>query len=267
MITENKPKTTIDFEFYKSYENVPIDELADHLGLKTDCRGKYTCPCHNDTHPSMIITKSGKYENRFHCYACNEGGDALLLTMAVRHHILPSTYWADPARFKKERFESAMYIESLYPGAIQNKETASQKDENAMPVITNKMLKTIGLNGNFFKKEIDISLYEGQIGVPQNMTDQKEVYSLDPSDDMFKEKLLLIMDKINDFIEKEVDGEYIKIMARFPALDQSSKDYIRSTLAMQAQEYQELYNNLQSYLDKNFENLPWKEPEEAEPER
>lgn len=46
-------------------------EAAEHYGLTVDRRGMALCPFHDDHHPSM------KVDERFHCFACGEDGDAI----------------------------------------------------------------------------------------------------------------------------------------------------------------------------------------------
>ena len=53
--------------------SVSIDEIAFRLGMITETRsGKLfaSCPFHTDTHPSMELNVSGKYQGRYICRVC-----------------------------------------------------------------------------------------------------------------------------------------------------------------------------------------------------
>lgn len=65
-INIKSPTLHINYDFYKHNENVPIKELADILGLEKGKNGNYICPCHNDTHPSLIFKFIRNYI-KFYC--------------------------------------------------------------------------------------------------------------------------------------------------------------------------------------------------------
>lgn len=223
----NKPNIHINYDFYKHNENVPIKELADILGLEKGKNGNYICPCHNDTHPSLVLTSHGKYENTFKCFACGESGDALMLTMAVRSHINPSEYWTNTKDNFKYLIDAAKFIEEYFPGGLiiygQEKDTTPK-----MPMITGRMLKQIGLLPDF--------LNEKKSGVE------------------FEDKVYLLLDKIDDYLKKHVEDEYSSIIKRFPKLSDIDRRYIAETLVTENEQIEKVYKEIQAFADYTYTN-------------
>ena len=61
------------FETVKA--SVSPSRAAEHYGLTVSRSGMTRCPFHDDRHPSMKF-----YEDRFHCFGCQTGGDVIDLT-------------------------------------------------------------------------------------------------------------------------------------------------------------------------------------------
>lgn len=150
----NSTPIRINFDFYKNYDSVPIDKIAESLGIDRKRNGKYLCVCHDDTNPSMVINKTGKYENKFKCFSCGETGNVFSLVLAARFGIMPSEYFNTDVkeRFKKwgeEIKETALYIEDYYPGAITKIEDVYKKNADGFPIVPARLLKEIGLTPNY----------------------------------------------------------------------------------------------------------------------
>jgi hypothetical protein len=63
--------STLDFPRAKTY---PILRLAEELSHSQIRFHKVSCPAHPDKTPSLHIYEN---ENRWHCFACNKGGDPI----------------------------------------------------------------------------------------------------------------------------------------------------------------------------------------------
>lgn len=68
-------------------EKVPLEDLLNRLGLKTERRGHQVtavCPFHQDTRPSLNIYAAAKgMPAHFHCFACGAHGNAIDLVKQV----------------------------------------------------------------------------------------------------------------------------------------------------------------------------------------
>ncbi|MFG3450222.1 CHC2 zinc finger domain-containing protein [Stenotrophomonas sp. NPDC047960] len=68
-------------------EKVPLEDLVNRLGLKTERRGHQVtavCPFHQDTRPSLRIYAAAKgMPPHFHCFACGAHGNAIDLVKEV----------------------------------------------------------------------------------------------------------------------------------------------------------------------------------------
>lgn len=63
-------------------KNIDITEVCDLLDIEMQPRGNgisILCPIHNDTNFGSCFLRN----NRWHCFVCNEGGDAISLVMAT----------------------------------------------------------------------------------------------------------------------------------------------------------------------------------------
>lgn len=70
----------IDKDFIKDLcKGISLKDLVREEGFKIDRGGKVLCPFHSDRNPSCHI-----YENRFYCFSCNQGGDAVSFLMQVK---------------------------------------------------------------------------------------------------------------------------------------------------------------------------------------
>lgn len=224
----------INYEFYKDPDCVDIKGIAESLGIEHDNRGKYICPCHDDTHPSAIITSQGKHANRFKCFACGEGGDPLLLVMAVRDGIKPSEYHINPQKYWKERLNAARYIEKLYPGALI--ETKKEKRKGELPDIPINVLKEIGLKPNFmFQNRGDDCIY-------LTKTEMAE---------MICSHIDSRIEELDSLTEKLIFQDFVKISAE-------GRRHIVHTIAEQSETLEKIKKEFADYM-KEYGEYPYEE--------
>lgn len=70
---------------------LPIEEVAERLGLEVVRGHRCLCPFHNDQHPSMSFHIPS---NTFRCFSCGAHGDVIKLTMDYLHKTFPeATAW------------------------------------------------------------------------------------------------------------------------------------------------------------------------------
>lgn len=65
---------------------LPIEEVAERLGLEVVRGHRCLCPFHNDQHPSMSFHIPS---NTFRCWSCGAHGDVIKLTMDYLHKTFP----------------------------------------------------------------------------------------------------------------------------------------------------------------------------------
>lgn len=72
--------------------DLPIEEVADQLGLQLNAHHKAICPFHDDHHASLSFSKKA---NTCRCFVCMERSiDTIALTMKVKHvDFLVATRW------------------------------------------------------------------------------------------------------------------------------------------------------------------------------
>lgn len=256
----------INYDFYKYYENVPITQLADILGLEHGKNGKYRCPCHDDTNPSLFLTENGKYENRFKCFACGEGGNPLLLTLAVRSHIKPSLYFLDPKKYRHELEDAASFIDQYFPGGIiENTQThVTKNDGPQLPNIPYRLLKEIGLSTNPFLScnvrpynEILFDPYEDQSIYKRIFKEKKDdkyvdkeiakPIKLEPLDTL--EAAKIIKDKIGDYMDDFLTSRYEFFKKYYPDMPLEGRKYINKMNSERYDEAANVYHQLENYID------------------
>lgn len=72
---------------------LPIEEVAERLGLEVVRGHRCLCPFHNDQHPSMTFHIPS---NTFRCWSCGAHGDVIKLTMDYLHKSFPEACrWLD----------------------------------------------------------------------------------------------------------------------------------------------------------------------------
>lgn len=94
---------------------VPLEEVLQRLGLKTERRGasiQALCPFHQDTKPSLNVYPADRASMaHYHCYACGAHGNAIDLVKKVHGvDFLPAVQWLaqqfgikSPSRQSKQR--------------------------------------------------------------------------------------------------------------------------------------------------------------------
>lgn len=70
---------------FEAVKQISCNDAAQHLGLKgrrtSAGQGRWCCPFHEDSHPSMACYDS---TNRYYCFTCHANGDAANLFAKVR---------------------------------------------------------------------------------------------------------------------------------------------------------------------------------------
>ena len=211
-----KRNETIDWEFYRA---VPIEEVADILGLDVDRHKKFCCPAHNDTHPSAKLNLDN---NTWKCFACGEGGSPIDLVMASE---------------KIGKLDAIKFLENYYKEGITRK---SDVEDNTLmpPQIPKEFLTAIGLKTDPFAEiRIRSIVFENK---DKEITTEQSSFILS-----CEESANLVMDKITDYIngmEKYAAG----ILQDFPRLGSKASSYIWDTAKehiARAQGYLELCRN------------------------
>ena len=137
---------TIDYEYFR---NLPVEEVAEELGLDITKDHKFLCPCHNDHHASAVIQdeNSKKYPNTWKCWACGEGGSPIDLVLAVKFNISPSEA-KTPGRYVTEKKRAVEFLHECFGGGI----IKTEEDKNSVypkkPNIPSSVLRTCGLKSN-----------------------------------------------------------------------------------------------------------------------
>ena len=114
-----------DFEYLR---NIPIRDVAELLGLEIDSRNRFTCPCHNDHHPSANLYEKN---NSWRCFACNAGGSPIDLVMGVKDCTVR---------------QAAKFLARYYPEAVLSKE--GTETMMARPLLPTSFYHSIGFVKN-----------------------------------------------------------------------------------------------------------------------
>lgn len=122
-MAQKKTKEQIDWSFFRE---IPIWDVIEVLGLETDRKnGLFTCPAHNDTHPSAKVYEN---ENNWHCFACKTSGTTIDLVMHANGC---------------NTLEAIHFLNQYFPGGIKEEEI----DPNApiIPILPKEILSAIGV--------------------------------------------------------------------------------------------------------------------------
>lgn len=157
-------KMKYGYDFYRNPDLVPIKDLAEILGIEV-VNGKMRCPCpnHADNNPSVDISETGKYQNKWKCWSCGESGDALSLVLAYKEGITPSEYWnvmgnkgyitdEEKKRVYEATDNAKLFIEKHFPGNIEVINVGEQKisyNEILKPNLPKWIWEEINLKRNF----------------------------------------------------------------------------------------------------------------------
>lgn len=92
-VNVNVEKKTMTQEELQRLRQLPIEEVAERLGLDVVRGHRCLCPFHNDSHPSMTFHIPS---NTFRCWSCGAHGDVIKLTMDYLHKTFPEACrWLD----------------------------------------------------------------------------------------------------------------------------------------------------------------------------
>ena len=256
----------INFKFYKDHDNVPIEEVAEALGIQQKKNGKYLCVFHDDTNPSMVISTKGKYENTCHCFSCTETGDPLMLVMAAKYGVIPSKFWATPADVRRTVYKEAIegaaeFIEEMFPGAITYYEKAEnnnkdqyKRDSDGFPFIPSKILKVVKLPLNFMgiqrirpyadilndkEKKFDI--------MREYIEDNNKTVVISPLEK--RAAINMLSDKLNEYLTDLIN--YKKVLnEQFPEMPEEGVKYINEKLADNYDMVNNYLTEVEAYIEK-----------------
>lgn len=216
-----KPKMEIDWGFF---HDIPIDEVAELLGIEANRNGNFLCPSHNDTKPSAQLRLKS---NRWCCYTCGDGKpkSTIDLVMAVEGIGV---------------LDAVKFLNQYYPGGISKPEK-----ENVLvpPFVSKNMLKEIGLKSSPFS----LQNVRGGINLDENEKIVNEQKQLQIS---YEEATNVMLDKLTEYITSWKDY-VINIMDNFPELDNNARSYITEVANAKienAQKLQELFRDFSSKL-------------------
>ena len=264
----------IDYNFFKQHDLVPIEQVADLLDIKIN-RGKALCPCHDDHSPSMVITKQGKYENKFKCFVCNETGGPVELVMAKMYGIPPSKYHQNREKYRKEYIKSVLFINEHFPGGVSE----ISKNSSLPPTVPMKILKEIGFAVSPFAN-IYVHDYSDEELDHIKKTAKDPAKTIQFRLDLY-EATEMVYGKLNDYIYQTYEKGESKLKKllkeEYPTLELplEVRKEISYLDAKKAEPLIELKNKLRSWLDKNKnkyeesikeDNLTFEPKELEEPE-
>lgn len=181
---QKKTKEQIDWGFFRE---IPIWDVIEVLGLETDRKnGLFTCPAHNDTHPSAKVYED---ENNWHCFVCKTSGTTIDLVMHANGC---------------NTLEAIHFLNQYFPGGIKEEEIESGTPE--MPIIPKEILLAIG-----FKKSpyAVVRLHDKLAKESFNM----ELSKVDAT--------MFILSKIDEYTDRTLKFA-LNIYTTFPELEKNS---------------------------------------------
>lgn len=182
-IKDKKSREQIDWSFFR---DIPIWDVIEVLGLEADRKnGLFTCPAHNDSHPSAKVYEE---ENNWHCFVCKTSGTTIDLVMHANGC---------------NTLDAIHFLNSYFPGGIKEEEL--EPGMPSTPIIDAKILQTIGLKRNPFAMiSINDSLLKTRV--------QMEISKVDAT--------MLILSKIDAYIEK-VANFTVNVYTTFPNFEKN----------------------------------------------
>lgn len=201
---ETKCKEHIDWEYLR---DIPIEDVAESLGIDIDRYGHALCPCHNDHNPSMKIGSktNEKYKNRWWCPVCNEGGTPLDLVLARNYGIPPSDVRKNRGQYAQAILEAAHYLDKICPGGIikiSEEPNIRGIKEPSPPTIPSYILRDLDLKEN-------------------------PLYSVKPPFELLSktDRAELLLNKLQ---ERELDlwSYGVGVLKNFPDLDSKAAEYV-----------------------------------------
>ncbi len=245
--TYERVKYLNGFGIYKDHDSIPIEGVAEALNIDLRPNGsggfRLQCPCpdHDDKNPSADISVSGKYENTFKCWSCNERGGPLELVMAVKNGITPSKFWdvmksrgenryskSEYYKMIKARDDAAKFIEGLYPGAIkiehiENGEKVEKSEELERPELPSDVW-------NELKNWVNIGRsvgFQKMIKVSDNAKMEEEKKNYGALDDYAYANLMY--DKLCE-VQNCLKAYKFQILHDFPELDNNARMVIINSI-------------------------------------
>ena len=111
----------------------PIDQVARALGVKLEGSGSLlmgVCPLHKDSDPSFAVYAR---EQRFHCYGCEERGDALDLVGKMKNWGLRQTMdWLDSAKIVSEESKTAAQTRARFSKRARIIRQSTEREREAI---------------------------------------------------------------------------------------------------------------------------------------
>lgn len=235
---KTKESSVVDWAFFNA---IPIEEVAEILGIEVTKNHFFLCPSHVDSKPSaQLRTKT----NRWCCYACGDGKTKSVLDLVM----------------EKENvniYEAAKFLNQYYPGGIIEKiPEKKEKEELKPPFISNELLKEIGLDNNPYR-------IVNMKGIANLDGDNKVFTPLKKLQLAYEDATNLILDKLTEYqnsLKKYANDIFIK----FPALDNHAKQYILKETQEKCDYIQGYVNIFRDYnikLAQENEPSPWVEEE------
>lgn len=201
----------IDWSFYNE---LPVDEVAELLGIDMDPKMKFRCPCpdHIDKNPSAEINLTS---NKWHCWSCGKGGTALNLVM--QYEQLSSR-------------DAALFLSEYYPEGVKVIGNIKNEDsEIEVPILDRNFLKEIGIIGNPYVAQhvsgpVNMEEISGKKRGYRNILEKKEFWIT------YRDATDMLMEKITGYIiEKSKYPE--KIFKEFPNFDEDARRVVHQTIA------------------------------------
>ena len=217
------------------FNNLPIREVAECLGIKINSKGQFLSPCHNDHTPSASISMhSPKYKNRWRDWVTEENGGVIELVMAKLYNINPS----EIARERQlnngkmgkytEAFKNAIhFLEINFPGGIKNVDIEPVRINGQiidLPEISSSVINQTGLRMNPFYDERYKEL---------SLTDKAEI----------------LLDAVISAIEAR-KGYAIEVIKTYPMLDVAAQEAIKLATKVDIRELEDAKEKLRDFYIK-----------------
>ena len=253
------------FEVFRDYSQVPIDEVANSLGIDLTQGNKMSCPCpdHEDKNPSAEISRRGKYENKWKCWSCGEGGGVVELVMAVKDGINPSEYYStlkngtstEKHKMLIARDNAMIYLNNLFPGIIEVSSGENTKKENELPELPDWILKNYGLP-RYFDKPFFVKVRSSS---GEEVREKGQLSKIDAAE-MVLGKLIELENNLWDMKEKfyELYPHIKDDVGLRLTMDASVKAKIEEVVSYEDKYRSYIKGEYESY-DKAQDNTPWRD--------
>lgn len=233
-----RTKDVFDLDFFRS---IPIDSVAEILGIEVNKKGFFPCPAHNDTKPSAQIRYKS---NRWCCYVCGDGSSKSTIDLVMATEGLNFT-------------DAVYFLNNYFPGGIKNPKI--EEDTLLPPYMPPEILKLIGL-----KKDPFASC---NVKSTKNIENRQFVFSQETLRLSYEEAAQLVIEKLLEY--KKTWSDYTKnILQNFPKLDEKAISHIAEVSSEQTRQieyYLEVYRDFLKEVARKAEyKSPWTENSEQE---